>query len=140
MIMAKHTEKTVASPATIWKLWSSIDKWAEWDVDLDYVRINGPFKKGARGHLKPKGFFRLPFSIIECKENVSFTDQTNLILGKLVFTHTVTKTADGCEITHRAEARGLFGWILGLIMGRSMRKDLPLSMKRLVEAAEKYEK
>lgn len=140
MIMAEHVEFTTASPAAIWQLWSNVERWAEWDTDLEYVRLSGIFQKGAVGHLKPKGFFRLPFAITECKEKEYFIDQTNMYVARLVFTHTITKEGNGYRITHRAEARGLFGWFFAWMMGKGMRHDLPLSMKKLVAVAERHGK
>jgi hypothetical protein len=39
----------------VWKVWSDVDHWREWDEDIEYTKLSGPFVAGGELTLKPKG-------------------------------------------------------------------------------------
>lgn len=51
----EHTEDTVASPESIWALWSDVTTWPVWDAGVDSVTLEGAFAAGTKGMLKPAG-------------------------------------------------------------------------------------
>ena len=74
MLIVKHTVQTTASPAAIWKLWADVSNWNSWDHGLEYSKIDGPFQKGTRGTLKPKGGPIVQTVLTEVTPLKSFTD------------------------------------------------------------------
>ncbi len=55
MLIIKHTVETTASPEAIWEIWQDVANWNTWDHDIEFSAIDGPFKAGTTGNLKPKG-------------------------------------------------------------------------------------
>ena len=41
--------ETKASPDRVWRVWSDVNHWHEWNPDMKESRINGPLKLGATG-------------------------------------------------------------------------------------------
>lgn len=35
--------------------WADMSTWPQWNTDTEWVRLDGPFRTGATGRLKPKG-------------------------------------------------------------------------------------
>ena len=55
MLVIKHTVETTASPKAIWDIWQDVANWKSWDHGIEFSTIDGPFKEGTTGTLKPKG-------------------------------------------------------------------------------------
>ena len=35
-----------AEPDAVWKLWTDVARWPEWDVSKEIARLDGPFRAG----------------------------------------------------------------------------------------------
>ena len=44
-----------AEPDEVWKVWTDVARWPEWDVSKEIAQLNGPFGQGARGWAKQRG-------------------------------------------------------------------------------------
>ena len=49
-----HATST-AEPAAFFARWADMATWPQWNLDTEWVRLDGPFVAGATGTLKPKG-------------------------------------------------------------------------------------
>ena len=38
-----------AEPAEVWKVWTDVARWPEWDVGKEIARLDGPFQPGVSG-------------------------------------------------------------------------------------------
>ena len=36
-----------AEPAEVWKMWTDVERWPEWDVSKEIARLDGPFQPGS---------------------------------------------------------------------------------------------
>ena len=52
-----------ADPATVWKVWTDVDRWPEWDVSKEIARLDGPFEPGVSGWAKQRGNLGGAFTI-----------------------------------------------------------------------------
>ena len=52
-----------AEPDAVWKLWTDVARWPEWDVSKDIARLDGPFEPGISGWAKQRGNLGGPFII-----------------------------------------------------------------------------
>ena len=50
----QHQQSTSASKATIWDIWRDVERWPEWDIELEHATLPGDFGLGAVGTLKAK--------------------------------------------------------------------------------------
>jgi hypothetical protein len=51
MWSTEHSTETTASPKTIWRIWSEVPLWPEWNGDLERAELAGPFDRCPRGPL-----------------------------------------------------------------------------------------
>ena len=52
-----------AEPAAVWKVWTDVSRWPEWDLTKEIARIDGPFVLGASGWAKQRGNLGGTFTI-----------------------------------------------------------------------------
>src|SRR2546429_8315909 len=38
-----------ADPDAVWKVWTDVARWPEWDVSKEIAQLDGPFEAGTRG-------------------------------------------------------------------------------------------
>ena len=44
MAFREASLETAASPAEVWRVWSDVDHWPEWNPDMKESRLDGPLK------------------------------------------------------------------------------------------------
>jgi hypothetical protein len=54
-----------AEPDAVWKLWTDVTRWPEWDVSKEIARLDGPFEVGSVGWAKQRGNLGGTFIITE---------------------------------------------------------------------------
>ncbi|MBT6120769.1 polyketide cyclase [bacterium] len=131
------SQDTKASKETIWDIWKNVEKWPDWDKELEWVKINGEFKQGQTGKLKPKGGPVSKYQITSCVQFKEFSDSAKLPLATLVFDHWITPNNNGISITHKISIRGPLARIFKLLLGENLKKGLTVALPKLVELAEK---
>jgi len=102
----KYSTQTSASKAAIWRLWTDVENWKQFDVALEYsyLQDNAVFAEGVQGYLKADGAPRVGFEIEQLKQGESFAVNLEIPLyqaikqqryfepseiGSTVFTHEV---------------------------------------------------
>ena len=108
-----------------------------WDRDLEYAKLDGPFRTGSTGEVKLKGQPSRKFLITHCEPLEGYTDRFFLpFYGKMDWHHTIRETAGGREVAFRMEVSGPAALILAPIMRNILRDGLPPSVDKLVSLAE----
>lgn len=137
MIITQHTLETTAIPENIWALWADVSSYQEWDGGIESAKLNGAFKVGSSGELKPAAGRPAAFTITEMVEGRSFSCLAPLPFGRLRFHHWMEPTSMGTRLTHRIEVEGPFAWIWARALGKAFRANLPASMRKLARLAER---
>lgn len=136
MLITEHSKTTTASAEKIWSLWEDISNWNKWDDGIDFSELNGEFKAGTEGFLKPKGGPKLKFKLLEVVENKRFKDVTKLPFTKLIFTHDIKEENGKRIVTHKVEMAGPLSWLFNKILGQGFKNDVPGSVESLIKTAE----
>jgi hypothetical protein len=137
MIIAQHTLETTALPENIWALWADASTYKEWDDGIEWSKLNGEFKVGTTGELKPSGGRPIVFTITEMLEGRSFANLTQLSLARLRFHYTMEPTDMGTKLTHCIEVEGPLAWIWAQALRPAFQASLPAAMRKLARLAEK---
>ncbi|MDP1609104.1 MAG: SRPBCC family protein [Chlamydiales bacterium] len=129
--------KTKADPNAIWDLWVDVPSWPKWDHELEWCSLDGPFKVGTTGKLKPKGWLASTFRLISVEEGKAHSDRTEMPFTKIIFNHSLSPCENGeVTIVHQVEVCGLLAPLLWLTMRRAIKKGLPQAVNRLAQLAE----
>jgi uncharacterized protein YndB with AHSA1/START domain len=126
-----------AEPAEVWKVWTDVARWPEWDVSKEIARLDGPFGPGVSGWAKQRGQLGGSFTITAVDDGRRWVTECPMPMGRVVFEHVLEPVAGGqVRLVKRAEVHGGFGALLRLLAPK-MRRDNGESLttlKRLLSA------
>ena len=136
MLIVKHTEETIASPQAIWHIWQDVNNWNTWDHGIEFSTINGRFKTGITGTIKPKGEPLVHTKLTRVEPMKLFVDESKLFLARLIFTHFLSEAKGKIFVTHQIEIKGAFAFFFAYFIGQKMKKNLPQEMRAMIQKAE----
>lgn len=119
----------------IWHIWTDVNNWPTWHGDLDFCKMEGPFKVGNYFMLKPKGVKAVKIGITEINEGHSFTDCTTFFGAKMFDTHSMTETPEGLQLTNTLVVTGPLKWLWIKLVAQNVADTVPQEMDALVERA-----
>jgi len=120
-----------AEPAEVWKVWTDVARWPEWDVSKEMARLDGPFEPGVSGWAKQRGNLGGSFTITEVDPGRSWVTECPMPLGKVVFDHVLEPVAGGrVRVVKRVGVQGGFAPLLRLFAPK-MRRDIAESLAAL---------
>jgi hypothetical protein len=91
---------------------------------------------GTTGTLKPKGGPLIQTKLTCVKPMQLFVDEAKLFLARIIVTHSLTESEGITQVTHQIEMKGPLAFFFAYVIGRSMKKNLPVEMAALVKKAE----
>jgi hypothetical protein len=126
------TVTTTASPAAVWRLWSDIATWSDWDPAVEAVSLNGLFEVGTAGTMTLRGGIEAAFTLEVVEPDARYLDQ--LAIGDLTIRidHVVRATTDGAEVTVSTTIDGPGADDIGPMVTA----DAPVALEALVALAE----
>ncbi len=133
----KVTIETNATKEQIWKLWTNVENWNNWDNQVEFSKLNGKFEKGTYGILKPIKSPKSKFQLISVENLRAFTTRSYLPLTKMDFTHELNEKKGKLYITHGVKITGVLTFLFSKIIGKKIIKELPDAMEQLSKMAEK---
>ena len=121
----------------LWELWD-FDKRKEWDSALEFVEADGRFELGQTGLLKLKEQPSRKFKITEFEKHRLYTDRFYLPLGgKMDWRHTLEETANGIKVKWDIRVSCPSALMLLPIMRIILKEELPKTVEKYIEIAEK---
>jgi hypothetical protein len=131
--------ETSAGPAAVWKVWSDIETWPEWNPDMIASKLNGPLAAGTTGMIHTRSGGKHDVVVTSFVDGKSFELESGAMPGmKLGILATVVPSGSGSRISQAFEARGLLGGLGGAMMGGAILKtfgEVLSGLKKKVETA-----
>jgi hypothetical protein len=128
---------TSASKESIWALWANVGDWPVWDKELEWVTIDGAFKGGQTGKIKPKGAPGSRYVITDCVPFQRFSSQSKLPFATLFFDHIITPNNEGISVTHTIAIAGPLSGLFKRLLGKNLKNGLIAALPQLIGLAEK---
>jgi uncharacterized protein YndB with AHSA1/START domain len=120
-----------AEPAEVWKVWTDVARWPEWDVSKEIAGLDGPFEPGVSGWAKQRGHLGGSFTITAVDDGRRWVSECAIPMGKVVFDHLLEPVAEGrVRVVKSVEVQGGFGSLLRLAAPK-MRRDIAGSLAAL---------
>jgi hypothetical protein len=133
--------ETGAAPAEVWRVWSDIDHWPEWNPDMKESRLDGPLKLGATGMINTRSGGKHDVVVTHYEDGRSFELESTALPGtKMAIRATITPLDNGSRVTQAFEPRGLLAPIVGPMMSGTILKTFNAvlgGLKQKVEADDK---
>jgi Polyketide cyclase / dehydrase and lipid transport len=120
-----------AEPAEVWKVWTDVERWPEWDVSKEIARLDGPFQPGVCGWAKQRGNLGGSFTITVVDDGRRWVSECPVPMGKVVFDHVLEPVAGGrVRVVKKVEVQGGFSSLL-LLFAPKMRREIARSLAAL---------
>jgi hypothetical protein len=137
MAFREASKDTNAAPADVWRIWSDVNRWPEWNPDMNESRLDGPLKMGATGMINTKSGGKHDVVVTHYEDGKSFElESTALPRTKMAIRATVTPNGSGSRITQGFEPRGLLAPIVGPMMSETILKTFSSVLEGLKLKAE----
>jgi len=133
-----HSIETTATPEAVWRLWSDVPRWPEWNGDLEQAELSGPFAAGSTVTMTPHGQEPIELRIAEAAERDVFVDEAHLEEVVIRTIHRIERLdEDRIRIIYRMEITGPGADTLGPQVGPEISSDFPQVLSALAEQAER---
>ena len=128
--------ETTALPESIWRLWSDVATWADWNDDIERVDISEPFAAGGTIAMTPVGQETVMLRITEVSEPRLFVDEADVDDAVVRTVHRIDQLENGrSRIIYRMEITGPAADQIGPQLGPQISSDFPQLLSALVERA-----
>jgi uncharacterized protein YndB with AHSA1/START domain len=118
MAFREASHDTKASPAEVWRVWSDVNTWPEWNPDMKESRLDGPLQLGTTGVINTRSGGKHDVVVTQFEDGKSFElESTAMPRTKMAIRATVTPIDGGTRLTQAFEARGLLAPIVAPMMG-----------------------
>jgi len=139
MAFREASLETTAPPATVWRIWSDVNRWPEWNPDMKESRLDGPLKLGATGMINTKSGGKHDVVVTHFQDGRSFELESTALPGtKMAIRATIAPSGAGTRISQGFEPRGLLAPLVGPMMSGQILKTFNAvldGLKRKVETA-----
>jgi len=135
----EHSIEGKVSRSALWGLYSDVTTWPEWDKGIERIRLDGEFREGTSGTIKPVRQDQLPFRLTKVTVNGGFSDETEIPGAGVTigFKHTLESVGNGsCKITHQVSIFGPGAGYVAPTIGPEMVRGIPDTMQSLLRMAQ----
>jgi uncharacterized protein YndB with AHSA1/START domain len=137
MAFREASLETKASPAEVWRVWSDVNHWPQWNPDMNESRLDGALKLGATGMINTKSGGKHDVVVTHYEEGRSFELESTALPGtKMAIRATITPSGGGSRITQGFEPRGLLAPIVGPMMSGQILKTFKAVLNGLKQRVE----
>lgn len=138
MAFREASLETTAAPATVWRVWSDVNHWPEWNPDMNESRLDGALKLGATGMINTKSGGKHDVVVTHFEDGRSFELESTALPGtKMAIRATIAPSGTGSRITQGFEPRGMLAPIVGPMMGGMILKTFNSVLSGLKTKVEK---
>jgi uncharacterized protein YndB with AHSA1/START domain len=118
MAFREASLQTRATPADVWRVWSDVNTWPEWNPDMKESRLDGPLQLGTTGMINTRSGGKHAVVVTHVEPGKSFELESDAMpMTRMAIRATVTPMNGGSRISQAFEARGLLAPIVGPMMG-----------------------
>jgi uncharacterized protein YndB with AHSA1/START domain len=129
----EYSAETAATPADVWRVWTDMSAWPQWNAGIARIDVDGPLAPGTTFRMTPPDDDPIPMTITEVVPGTMFTDVMDG--GDVVVTtlHRLEPLGgSGTRIVYRTEITGDAGPELGPLITA----DFPAVVAALSRRAE----
>lgn len=136
MILVEHSVHTSASPEKIWAKLTDVANWNEWDKNIEFSDLDGPFDVESTGVLKAPDGKATVFMITEMELYKRFVDKSKFGFGDLVVSYYLDHKEEETILTNKIEVEGPLALLIALFYGKKFKMNLPKCLKNFIDLVE----
>ena len=130
--------ETMASADRVWKIWSDMSTWGDWNPNVSTMEWQGGFAQGTEGVMNTRAGQHHKMKLAEVQPGRFFALETRVVPGTMFrFNCRVDPAAGGgTRLSQMVEVKGPLGPILQGMMGPQVSKEFPTLLANLARKAE----
>jgi hypothetical protein len=129
--------ETAASPERVWRVWSDMSTWGEWNPNVSTMDWQGGFVSGTTGVMNTKAGQHHKMKLVEVEPGRSFVLETAVVPGTRFRFHCRVEPAGArTRVGQTVEVGGPLGPVLGGMLGPQVSKEFGLLLENLARKAE----
>ena len=130
--------ETRAAPEKVWRIWSDMSTWGEWNPNVETMDWSGGFVSGSTGVMNTKAGQHHKMQLVDVQAGRSFALVTSVVPGtKFRFNCRIEPAAGGkTKVGQTVEVGGPLGPVLAGMMGPQVSKEFGTLLSNLARKAE----
>ena len=131
--------ETAASADKVWKVWSDMSTWGEWNPNVSTMDWQGGFTSGTDGVMNTRAGQHHKMQLVDVSPGRSFGLLTAVVPGtKFRFNCRIERSASGgkTRISQTVEVHGPLGPVMGGMLGPQVSKEFGTLLENLARKAE----
>jgi uncharacterized protein YndB with AHSA1/START domain len=133
----QHSVETIAAPEVVWRHWTDMATWPQWNDGIESMEVEGPFEVGTAFVMTPAGQEPIRMRLVEVSPEESFTDEMDAGDFVVRTVHRLERAPDGMtRIVYRTEITGPAADQIGPELGPQITADFPDVLAALAKLAE----
>jgi hypothetical protein len=129
-----------AEPATVWRIWTDVPRWPEWDASKEIAQMDGGFEAGNSGWVKKHNALGGTFAITSVEPGRRWISESPLPLGRVIFDHIVEPAPGGrVRVAKSVAVEGGSAGLFRVLAAPRMRRDIDATLAALQQRAQDEE-
>lgn len=132
----EHGVEAEVSADAVWRLWADVERWGDWNSDIESVAIDGPFEVGSTIAMTPRGGPPVALRLAEVRPGELFVDEAEFGGAVIRTTHRIERSGeDRIRVVYATEISGPAAEKIGPEVGPMITDDFPETIAALVALA-----
>ena len=129
--------ETIASPEKVWRVWSDMSAWGEWNPNVSTMDWEGGFASGTAGVMNTKAGQHHQMELVGVQPGRSFALHTSVVPGtRFRFNCRIEPAGAKTRISQTVEVGGPLGPVLGWMLGPQVSREFGTLLSNLARTAE----
>ena len=129
--------ESTASPDKVWKIWSDMSTWGEWNPNVSTMDWEGGFQSDTTGVMKTRAGQHHKMKLLDVVPGRSFALETSVVpLTTFRFNCRIGSEGGKTTVGQWVEVKGPLGSVLGGMMGPQVSKEFGTLLSNLAKRAE----
>lgn len=126
-----------ASPDKVWKIWSDMSTWGDWNPNVSTMDWQGGFASGTSGLMNTRAGQHHKMKLVDVVPGRSFALETSVVPGTTFrFNCRIDPLNGKSKVSQYVEVKGPLGPILRGMLGPQVSKEFGTLLSNLAKKAE----
>jgi hypothetical protein len=128
--------ETIASPDQVWRVWSDMSTWGEWNPNVSTMDWQGGFVSGSTGVMNTRAGQHHQMRLVDVVPGRSFALETSVVPGTRFRFNCRIEPGAKTKVSQTVEVGGPLGPVMGGMLGPQVSKEFGTLLSNLARKAE----
>lgn len=129
--------ETSAPAEKVWKIWSDMSTWGDWNPNVSTMDWHGGFQSGTTGVMNTRAGQHHKMTLVDVQPERGFALETSVVPGtRFRFNCRIEPAGAKTRIGQWVEVKGPLGPVLGGMLGPQVSKEFGTLLGNLAKRAE----